>query len=110
MFWLSLLGFSVEIYLPVLWLLRLEFRRKDATGLPVLVLCVILLLRVDIFALMLVRVLVLIDRLRVIELMPHMLILFVAPHRASATLLSPLLLLAVVVVVLSVVRVGLHGS
>jgi hypothetical protein len=43
--------------------------------------------------------------------MPHMLILFVAPHRPSATLLSPLLLLlAVVVVVLSVVRVGLHGS
>ena len=94
----------------MLWLLHLEFRRKDATGLPVLVLCVVLLLRVDIFALMLVRVLVLIDRLRVIELMPHVLILFVAPHRPSATLLSSLLLLAVVVVVLGVVRVGLHGS
>ena len=94
----------------MLWLLRLEFRRKYATGLPVLVLCVVLLLRVDIFALMLVRVLVLVNRLRVIELMPHVLIHFVAPHRPSATLLSPLLLLAVVVVVLGVVRVGLHGS
>ena len=70
----------------------------------------VLLLWVDIFALMLIRVLILVDRLRVIELMPHMLILFVAPHRPSATLLSPLLLLAVVVVVLGVVRVGLHGS
>jgi hypothetical protein len=94
----------------VLWLLHLEFRSKDATGLPVLVLCVVLLLWIDIFAVLLIRVLVLIDRLRVIELMPHMLILFVAPHRPSATLLSPLLLLAVVVVVLGVVRVGLHGS
>jgi len=94
----------------VLRLFRLEFRRRDAIGLPVLFLCMILLLRVDIFALMLVRVLVLVDRMRVIELMPHVLILFVAPHRPSATLLSPLLLLAVVVVVLGVVRVGLHGS
>lgn len=42
--------------------------------------------------------------------MPHVLILFVAPHRPSATLLPPLLLLAVVVVVLGVVRVGFHSS
>ena len=94
----------------MLWLLHLEFRNKDGTGLPVLVLCVVLLLRVDIFAVLLIRVLVLIDLLRVIELMPDVLILFVAPHQPSATLLSPLLLLAVVVVVLGVARVGLHGS
>ena len=67
-------------------------------------------MRVDIFALLLVRVLVLVDRLRVIELMPHVLILFVA-HLPRATLLSPLLLLAVaVVVVLRVVRIGFHGT
>lgn len=94
----------------MLWLLRLEFRGMDFTGLPILVLGVILLLRVDIFALLLISVLVLVYRLRVIELVSHMLILFVA-HRPSATLLSPLLLLAVVVVVLSVVvGVGLDGS
>jgi hypothetical protein len=61
LFWLSLLAFPVEIYLPVLWLLHLEFRNKDATGLRVLVLCVVLLLRVDIFAVLLIRVLILID-------------------------------------------------
>jgi hypothetical protein len=95
----------------VLWLLRLHFRSKDAVGLSIFVLCVVLLLmRVDIFALLLVRVLVLVDRLRVIELMPHVLILFVA-HLPRATLLSPLLLLAVaVVVVLRVVRIGFHGT
>lgn len=94
----------------MLWLLRLHFRSKDAVGLSILVLCVVLLLmRVDIFALLLVRVLVLVDGLRVIELMPHVLILFVA-HLSRATLLPPLLLLAVaVVVVLRVVRVGFHG-
>jgi hypothetical protein len=111
LFWLRLLAFSVDIHLPVLWLLRLHFRSKDAVGLPILVLCVVLLLiRVDIFALLLVSVLVLVDRLRVIELMPHVLILFVA-HLPRATLLSPLLLLAVaVVVVLRVVRIGFHGT
>ena len=42
--------------------------------------------------------------------MPHVLILFVA-HLPRATLLSPLLLLAVaVVVVLRVIRVGFHGT
>ena len=41
--------------------------------------------------------------------MPHVLILFVA-HLPRATLLSPLLLLAVAVVVLRVVSVGFHGT
>ena len=107
LFWLRLLAFSIQIYLPVLRLLRLHFRSKYAVCLPVLVLCVVLLLmRVHVFALLLVRVLVLIDRLRVIELMPHVLILFVA-HLPRATLLSPLAV--AVVVVLRVVRVGFHG-
>ena len=107
LFWHRLLAFSIQIYLPVLRLLRLHFRSKYAVCLPVLVLCVVLLLmRVHVFALLLVRVLVLIDRLRVIELMPQVLILFVA-HLPRATLLSPL---AVAVVgVLGVVRVGFHG-
>ena len=107
LFWLHLLAFSIQIYLPVLRLLRLHFRSKYAVGLPVLVLCVVLLLmRVHVFALLLVRVLVLIDRLRVIELMPHVLILFVA-HLPRATLLPPLAV--AVVVVLRVVCVGFHG-
>ena len=110
LFWLHLLAFSIQIYLPVLRLLRLHFRSKYAVCLPVLVLCVVLLLmRVHVFALLLVRILVLVDGLRVIELMPHVLILFVA-HLPRATLLPPLLLLAVaVVVVLRVVCVGFHG-
>ena len=108
LFWLHLLAFSIQIYLPVLRLLRLHFRSNYAVCLPVLVLCVVLLLmRVHVFALLLVRVLVLIDRLRVIELMPHVLILFVA-HLPRATLLSPLAV--AVVVVLRVVCVGFHGS
>ena len=107
LFWHRLLAFSIQIYLPVLRLLRLHFRSKYAVCLPVLVLCVVLLLmRVHVFALLLVRILVLIDRLRVIELMPHVLILFVA-HLPRATLLSPLAV--AVVVVLRVVRVGFHG-
>ena len=107
LFWLHLLAFSIQIYLPVLRLLRLHFRSKYAVCLPVLVLCVVLLLmRVHVFALLRVSVLVLIDRLRVIELMPHVLILFVA-HLPRATLLSPLAV--AVVVVLRVVRVGFHG-
>ena len=107
LFWLHLLAFSIQIYLPVLRLLRLHFRSKYAVCLPVLVLCVVLLLmRVHVFALLLVRILVLIDRLRVIELMPQVLILFVA-HLPRATLLSPLAV--AVVVVLRVVRVGFHG-
>jgi hypothetical protein len=64
LFWLRLLAFSIQIYLPVLWLLHLHFSSKDATSLPILVLCMILLLmRVDVFALLLVRVLVLVDGL-----------------------------------------------
>jgi hypothetical protein len=107
LFWLHLLAFSIQIYLPVLRLLRLHFRSKYAVCLPVLVLCVVLLLmRVHVFALLLVSVLVLIDRLRVIELMPHVLILFVA-HLPRATLLPPLAV--AVVVVLRVVCVGFHG-
>ena len=107
LFWLRLLAFSIQIYLPVLRLLRLHFRSKYAVCLPVLVLCVVLLLmRVHVFALLLVRVLVLIDRLRVIELMPHVLILFVA-HLPRATLLPPLAV--AVVVVLRVVCVGFHS-
>lgn len=112
LFWLRLLTFSIQIYLPVLWLLRLHFRSNYAVYLPILVLCVVLLLkRVHVFALLLVRILVLVDGLRVIELMPHLLILFVS-HLSRATLLPPLLLLlavVVVVVVLRVVRVGFHG-
>ena len=107
LFWLHLLAFSIQIYLPVQWLLRLHFRSKYAVCLPVLVLCVVLLLmRVHAFALLLVSVLVLVDGLRVIELMPHVLILFVA-HLPRATLLPPLAV--AVVVVLRVVRVGFHG-
>ena len=107
LFWLHLLAFSIQIYLPVLRLLRLHFRSKYAVCLPVLVLSVVLLLmRVHVFALLLVRILVLVDGLRVIELMPHVLILFVA-HLPRATLLSPLAV--AVVVVLRVVRVGFHG-
>ena len=107
LFWLRLLAFSIQIYLPVLRLLRLHFRSNYAVCLPVLVLCVVLLLmRVHVFALLLVRVLVLVDGLRVIELMPHVLILFVA-HLPRATLLPPLAV--AVVVVLRVVRVGFHG-
>jgi hypothetical protein len=107
LFWLHLLAFSIQIYLPVLRLLRLHFRSKYAVCLPVLVLSVVLLLmRVHVFALLLVRILVLVDGLRVIELMPHVLILFVA-HLPRATLLPPLAV--AVVVVLRVVRVGFHG-
>ena len=107
LFWLRLLAFSIQIYLPVLRLLRLHFRSKYAVCLPVLVLCVVLLLmRVHVFALLRVSVLVLVDGLRVIELMPHVLILFVA-HLPRATLLPPLAV--AVVVVLRVVCVGFHG-
>ena len=64
LFWLHLLAFSIQIYRPVLRLLRLHFRSKYAVCLPVLVLCVVLLLmRVHVFALLLVSVLVLVDRL-----------------------------------------------
>jgi hypothetical protein len=62
LFWLRLLAFSVEIYLPVLWFFHLQFRSRDTAGLPVLVLCVVLQLGVVVFTL-LVRVLVLVDRL-----------------------------------------------
>ena len=71
LFWLRLLAFSVEIYLPMLCLLRLQFSSRDAAGVPVLVLCVILQLGVVVFTLLVRGVLVLVDRLCVLELMPH---------------------------------------
>ena len=55
----------------MLCLLRLQFSSRDAAGVPVLVLCVILQLGVVVFTLLVRGVLVLVDRLCVIELMPH---------------------------------------